>query len=389
MTSVALYLDVRTSSPNSLYTVKIRITRNRKSFYLPTDVRVTKDEWDARAQAVIRTRQATSYNAYLHGKVADINRFLLTESTLGGLDSLSDDDLKERLKAIINYGEAEAYTLSQKGQFWALLQELTANPSHRANTTMLYKVLGNNLKRFDAGIESRTYRELNEAYWHNYLNFRRPKLSRNSIFQEFHRIKHVFAEAIKRGQLTANPCQNISLPGAVPNHRNLPVERLREVMTPRKLMERVPANIYKLSFLLRGMNLADLQEAKLEQIVNGRLIYDRLKTATRYSVKVEPEAMDIINMYTDGVYLIDPNLRKQLYRSVRSYCVKRGTSYYSARHSVASIASEIGVPLDIIAQILGHRIPELRMTLGYVTYKQDIVDKAMRRVIDYALYDKK
>lgn len=64
------------------------------------------------------------------------------------------------------------------------------------------------------------------------------------------------------------------------------------------------------------------------------------------------------------------------------------TSYY-ARHSVASIAAELDVPLDTIARMLGHMDSTRRVTLIYVDFNQNKVDEANRRVIDYVLYNKR
>ncbi len=63
------------------------------------------------------------------------------------------------------------------------------------------------------------------------------------------------------------------------------------------------------------------------------------------------------------------------------------TSYY-ARHSVASIAAELDVPLDLIARMLGHTDTTRKVTLVYIDYNQKKVDKANRKVIDWMLYKK-
>ena len=64
------------------------------------------------------------------------------------------------------------------------------------------------------------------------------------------------------------------------------------------------------------------------------------------------------------------------------------TSYY-ARHSAASIAAELDVPLDTIARMLGHMDSTRRVTLIYVDFNQNKVDEANRKVIDYVLYNKR
>ena len=61
--------------------------------------------------------------------------------------------------------------------------------------------------------------------------------------------------------------------------------------------------MFKLTFLLIGINVIDLCHLKV--IIDGRVEYYRAKTNRLYSVKVEPEAMEIINRYPGKDYLLD------------------------------------------------------------------------------------
>jgi integrase len=58
---------------------------------------------------------------------------------------------------------------------------------------------------------------------------------------------------------------------------------------------------------------------------------------------------------------------------------------YHARHSWATYAYEIGYPMDVISQALGHSFGN-KTTLIYVKPDQSKVDAANRAVIDYLLY---
>ena len=57
-------------------------------------------------------------------------------------------------------------------------------------------------------------------------------------------------------------------------------------------------------------------------------------------------------------------------------------STYFSRHTWATIAYEIGIPIDVVSQALGHSMGN-RTTLIYVKPNQEKVDEANRRVIDY------
>ena len=122
-------------------------------------------------------------------------------------------------------------------------------------------------------------------------------------------------------------------------------------------------------------------------------------------MKIEPEAAEIIQKYAGRTHLVNCIER---YSDENSYLLrmnkrlkylgcprgKRGKilgagpladlSTYWSRHSWATIAYEIGIPVDIIGQALGHSDKSHSVTFIYIKEDQGKVDEAKRRVIDYA-----
>lgn len=121
-------------------------------------------------------------------------------------------------------------------------------------------------------------------------------------------------------------------------------------------------------FYLIGINAIDL--FNLKQIVDGRIEYKREKTGKLYSIKVEPEAMEIINRYKGNKFLLntletnDYNYRKYMAamnrglqklgnferkglggKKIRDILFPDITSYW-ARHTWATIAHKIGISKD-------------------------------------------
>jgi integrase len=159
-------------------------------------------------------------------------------------------------------------------------------------------------------------------------------------------------------------------------------------------------------FYLIGIEAIDLFSIKKEQLEGGRLLYTRAKTGTLYSIKVEPEAMEIINKYAGkGEYLLCvrdnyKNYKDFLHRMNENLCnigemerQGRGgkkerkplfaklTSKW-ARHTWATIAADIGITFDVVSHSLGHKIGS-SVTAIYVKFNRMKVDEANRKVIDY------
>lgn len=121
--------------------------------------------------------------------------------------------------------------------------------------------------------------------------------------------------------------------------------------------------IAKLMFFFAGINMGDLYG--LEKIEGGRISYFRNKTQQRCSIKVQPEALAIIEKYAGTDILLNirntyKNYRdflhhfndalKSIGKSYERGKKKRGeplfpdiSSYYF-RYSWASIAAEFDVP---------------------------------------------
>ena len=179
--------------------------------------------------------------------------------------------------------------------------------------------------------------------------------------------------------------------------RSLTVETLRGIFNADLKGWQVKyRDMFKLIFMLIGINFVDL--CRLEKVEDGRIYFKRAKTKRLYSIKVEPEAMELIEQYrgeSQLLYFLDrsPKYRvayMQFVRGLNSIKEDLGlpelTSYY-ARHSWATIASKIGIQRDTIAHALGHG--EETVTDIYIDFDEKLVDEANRKVLDWVLYGKK
>ena len=161
--------------------------------------------------------------------------------------------------------------------------------------------------------------------------------------------------------------------------------------------------MFMLMLYLIGINAVDL--FSLKQIVNGRVEYNRAKTSKLYSIKVEPEAMEIIERYRGknwllnvldeygnyqdflhrmgiGLKQIGPVVRKGLGGKKDREPLFPEISSYWARHTWATIAAELDIPKETISAALGHEIGS-EVTSIYIKFDQKKIDAANRKVIDY------
>jgi integrase len=197
-------------------------------------------------------------------------------------------------------------------------------------------------------------------------------------------------------------------------HRDLEPAEVARLMAfqPVGRFQETAKDLWLLSFFLVGINFKDLLIQRKEALKKGRLIYNRAKTGTIFSVKVEPEALAIINKYPGKKLLLNVLENKllvqekkerltPLYKDVTDRTNKAlkkialainaqgdeelidpEISTYYARHSWGTIASKLGTPHDVIREALGHG---RTVTDVYINFYTGKVDQANRQIIDAVL----
>ena len=232
----------------------------------------------------------------------------------------------------------------------------------------------------------------------------------NGISNDITHIKAVFRKAIDDGKTKNFPFHSIKLKKEETRKRCLSLEQMRELRDAKLHgKQALYRDFFMLGFYLIGINVSDLLTLKKEDFRNGRISYYRNKTGRLYDIKVEPEAMEIINRYRSrkpqyllrffedaGTFSVDhftnnlnrtlrrigPKDQKDRRKATVSPIDKQMSSYYN-RHSWATFASEIGISLETIGRALGHSVWEKTVTAVYVKYDNKKIDEANRKVIDY------
>lgn len=192
--------------------------------------------------------------------------------------------------------------------------------------------------------------------------------------------------------------------------RSLTIEQLADIKDmPLLQYQEKYRDIFMLSFYLIGINLTDLLHLKPSDISNGRLVYKRAKTGKIYSIKLENEAMELIDRYRGEKYLLNfrdnasySSLSSRINKNLKqlgptTFIGKQGKkeihsdytflSTYWARHTWATIAAQLDIPKETIAAALGHEMGN-STTAIYINFDQKKVDAANRQVIDF-LFSKK
>lgn len=219
-------------------------------------------------------------------------------------------------------------------------------------------------------------------------------------------LRAVLNYAIDQEYIIRDPFRGYKIKQEETEHRCLTVEQLRTLRDyPVQPFQERYVDIFMLCFYLIGINMVDLFSLAPDDYKNGYITYRRAKTHKLYKVKVEPEADAILAKYKgetkllsiaeEGGYKTFAHLMAEALKRIGEWegcrngnlrfvkgVMPDGLSAYWARHTWATIASGIGVPMEVIAEGLGHS-NGMSTTSIYIKFDRTRVDKANRKVLDF------
>ena len=405
MATTKFYLDCRGKAKDGKGSVLITIYHNASTTTVSTGIRVSPNNWSK--DKVTKISGSEAINASLQEQKLKIDKAIALLSLDSRFNIMSAADIKKE----IVQEKAKRHT----GHLvYDLFQEYMNTGNLKEGTKKIYMQTLQKVISFggrDMKIES-----LNLKWLREFDMFLSQSQGTNGKAIYLRDLRTVCNYARHIGIECHYPFDNFHIRQEETQKRCIPVRLFREFLDyPTSERNSYYRDYFLLMFYLIGINSADLLLAKKSQIVNGRLEYYREKTGKKYSIKLEPEAKELLNRYrsksdylleamdhckhyvsfareiNDSLKLIGPEIDEEVYQDdlfgepiikrVIQPIIPEITTYY-ARHSWATFAHEIGVSSDVISLALGHS-PTNRTTFIYIKPDQSKVDEANRKVIDY------
>lgn len=394
MITTHFYLDTRAAKGGPA-PLKLAIGKRSATAYLPTEFRLAPANWDAKAQRIVGLPRARQMNAALGRIKTEVEDYLRPLLYSGELADLTATEIKTLVDEHLNGSRLAGITL---GELWDRMMSVKGKSSRATYDTArkrVEKAIPGLFERPAGKIREKDAAEVYET------------LKKDGMSMAYRNIavcglKVAYNDGKRAGIVDGNPFASIKTPYVKTRKRDLTAEQFRALWNAETLTEgeREALDAFRLSFLLRAMNAADIARITADAEFNGRIEYDRAKTGKHYSVRIEPEARELLDKYANKKTIFSPVLRYNsevsMTSSWNSYLKEiaaripgmPSVSMYWARHTFASLAFELGVSVDIVAAMLGHSVGA-RVTMGYVDIRDKQVDDAARKVYDYALYGKR
>ena len=411
MATVHLYLDKRSVKRGEEAPLKIGINKKGSSAYISLNVRIYPTQWDAEKERIKDHPNKKALQSYIDTLRNKVSNIIMDLTKDGKLTKLTATQIKNKVQEMLD--PAVAASNSFYNRFLSF-----ANSRSAMRTKKIYLLTAKKMLEYDNHIKSKTFENITKGWLTGFDIFlRRYSPTINGRNMHFRSIRAVFNDALDN-EITQNyPFRVFKIKTEQTVKRSLTLDEVRSLFAVADPHLQRTIDLFKLCIYLIGINIADLCELR-EIDSQGRINYRRRKTKKLYSIKVEPEALEIINRYKGNEYLLDILER---YKTTQSFigsfdyqlkrvgkCViiqnpkfskthrhkfiKEYTplfprlSSYWARHTWATLASELDIPEDVISRALGHSYSTgAAVTQVYINFNRKKIDDANRKVIDYIL----
>ena len=168
---------------------------------------------------------------------------------------------------------------------------------------------------------------------------------------------------------------------------------------------RLAHDVFSFSYYCGGISLVDVANLTPNNIVDGRLLYERQKTHGSINLVMLDAAKGIIEKYAayqkragylfpilnDKVHItpmqkhnrirkLCRQINAELHKLADELGIKEDVTTYVARHSFATVLKKSGVNIGIISQALGHQ--DIKTTQIYLSkFDDEQVDSAMQNLL--------
>lgn len=411
MATVHIYLDKRSVKRGEEAPLKIGINKKGSSAYISLKIKVYPTQWDAEKERIKDHPNKKVLQSYIDTQRNKVSNIIMDLTKDGKLTKLTATQIKNKVQEILDP------TVAVSNSFYNRFISY-ANSRSARRTKEMYLLTAKRMLEYDNNIKSRTFENISKDWltgFDLFLQKTSPAINGRNI--HFRNIRAVFNDALDN-EITQNyPFRVFKIKTEQTVKRSLTLEETRELFSVTDPSQQRTIDMFKLSIYLIGINPVDLCELK-EIDSQGRINYRRRKTKKLYSIKVEPEAFEIINRYKGNNYLLDILERyndSQSFIASFDYLLKRvgkcvliqnpnfeithrhkyikectplfpHLSSYWARHTWATLASELDIPEDVISHALGHSYSTgAAVTQVYINFNRKKIDDANRKVIDYIL----
>lgn len=391
MATIKTILDTRRAKSDGTFNVIFRITHLRKVYTINSGVSVQQLFWNNKRCEIEKSHP----NANLLNIKLSKFYFKIQQNILQLDDEFTIEKLRRLLIGLVDDAPSETFKVFSE----MLIKQMI--DVKRTGNAIVYKTAVNRLIGYHGGdlhFTDINYKLL-DSFSHHLLT---SGLKQNSVSNYFRSIRAIYNKAIKLKVVDRSyyPFHDISIKSEKTAKRAILKEdilKLLQVPLEEQSTAKRSLDYFVLSYYLRGISFTDLAYLKTSNIIEGRINYKRRKTHKNYSLKLFPQAVDVLKLYTvkDSKYLLPimpadvpedsikaKRIIHQWIKTTNKYLkqlsneaeLTSSVTTYVSRHSFATIAKRLGYSNELIAEALGHEYGNKITNIYLDTFDTDVLD---------------
>ena len=394
-------LKFRPSSvPKTEGTLYYQVIHKRKVKWISTEHHIYADEWDENTETIVVAARSERKGALALMQCKIDWALKRWQTILDRLERSHKDYTVEELCE--TFSKEQTY----KTVFVFLQEQVTKKEQMKRQGTA--RTYGNAYRRFKAFREDvdLTFDELTPDMIECYEAWLIDKrLKRNSIRCYLRTLNTLLCKAVEEGLLNnTNLFSHVRLSYVKTTKRAISEKELKVIANlelPENSTMALARDIFMFSFYMRGMPFVDIAYLRKTDLKNGMWTYCRKKTNQCLMVEWEKAQQKILDRYAHQMenrsYLLpiikngdgteykqyqrmQININRALKKIGEMAELKMPLTTYAARHTWASVARDMNIPIAVISEGMGHN--SIKTTQGYLSsIEESRVNEANKRII--------
>ena len=392
---VTYFLRKAHTNKAGLTPILARITTNDISKEIYIQCSVPADKWNqSKERATGKDKLCQQVNSYLddyRARILEARQELIAKGYEGNCIQIKERLQNPTTLSIMFLAELEKYCEKRQAEVGVRITQLTANKYHRV-LRYLREYVASAYRKEDLLLSAVGYEFLDGF---------------NTFLQTAHRCKHNGAVnlldcvknftryCLRNEWIEKDPFRNYKLKEEHNKEKDhLTREELETLVRKRLPNERLDRIRDVFVFCcLTGLAFTDAEHLRREHIRtddNGTTwIYKpREKTAVMSRIPLLPYPMMLLEKYerdaevraTGRLLPVPSNQKMNAYlKEIADLCnIPKNLTTHVARHTFACLAVEYGMPIDVLAKILGHS--NTNMTRHYAKFSEQLIGREMRKM---------
>lgn len=351
----------------------LRVTVNRKPKYLNLNISAKPIFWDSK-RLLVKKDCPNSYKINL----------IIQNAVQRAEKILFDYNIQNKPLSI---GEFVRHfnTPGIKGNSFIEFVERTIKDMEKTFSTFTIKTYKSHLNKIKEYSPEVSFADLSLSFIKGYESFLIGKGNgENTRSKSMSILKSFINKAIKVDHVKENPFKHYPLSKKDGNRDFLTIEELK--LLEDKYQEDLPRGLkntlkYFLFACYTGLRYQDVKALQYDKIYNDMVVFKMHKTKDPIKIPLIEKSKSLIGsgLEKQKVFKVTENqvTNRNLKKIIKLTTIKKKISFHSARHTFATVGITLGIPLEVISKLLGHK--DLQTTQIYAKIVDNVKIKEMEK----------